>query len=142
LNFIHSYNVRVPGTQEDFILWMVDSRTTSHMFIQIPCHTTINGVGQAVCDTCVPLILHCIPEDDLTYFSIHDENVYYMTHMKFPILSTGKLESQGHEFHLCQSKSVMITTNKLKVPLIGDDVINFTWLTERPRARTTILIQE
>jgi hypothetical protein len=73
LNFLHSYNVRGPGTQEDFILWLVDSGTTSflsnllsHMFIQIPCHTTINGVGQAVCDTCSPLILHCISEDEPT----------------------------------------------------------------------------
>ncbi len=114
LNFIHSYNVRGPGAQEDFILWLVDSGTTSflsnllrHMFIQIPCHTTITGVGQAVCDTCAPLILHCISEDDLTYISIHGEHVYYMPHMKFPILSTGKLESQ-----------------------------------ERPRARPTILMQQ
>jgi hypothetical protein len=37
-----------------------------------------------------------------------------------------KLESQGHEFHLCQSKPVMITPNKHKVPSIRDDVINFT----------------
>jgi hypothetical protein len=133
LNFIHSYNVRGTGTQEDFILCFVDSGTTSflsnlisHMFIQIPCHTAINGVGQAVCDTCDPLILHCISEDDLTYISIHGENVYYMSHMKFPILSTGKLESQGYEFHLYQSKPVMITSNKHKVPLIREDVINFT----------------
>jgi hypothetical protein len=60
--------------------------------------------------------------------------------MKFPILSTGKLESQGHEFHLCQSKPVMITPNKHKVPLIRDDVINFTWFAERTRTRSTILM--
>jgi hypothetical protein len=98
MNFIHSYNVRGPCVQEDFILWLVDSGTTSflsnllrHMFIQIPCNTTINGVGQAVCDTCAPLILHCISEDDLTYISIHGPHVYYMPHLKFPILSTGIL---------------------------------------------------
>jgi hypothetical protein len=62
--------------------------------------------------------------------------------MKFPILSTGKLESHGHEFHLRQSKPVMITPNKHKVPLIRDDVINFTWLAERPLARPTILMQQ
>jgi hypothetical protein len=97
MNYIHSYNVRGSGIQEDFILWLVDSGTTSflsnllrHMFIKIPCHTTLNGVGQAVCDTCAPLILHCISED----------------------------------------------------ALIHDDVINFTWLAERPRARTTILMQD
>jgi hypothetical protein len=112
------------------------------MFIQIPCHTTINGVGQAVCDTCAPLILDYISEDDLTFINIHGEYVYYMTHMKFPILSEGKLESQRHEFHLRQSKPVMITTNKHKVPLIRDDVINFTWIAERPRVRTAILMKE
>jgi hypothetical protein len=58
-----------------------------------------------------------------------------MPHMKFPIfLSSGKLESQGQEFYLRQSKPVIITPNKQKVPSIGDDVINFTWLAERPRA--------
>jgi hypothetical protein len=115
LNFIHSYNVRGPGTQEDFILWLVDSGTTSslsnlirHMFIQIPCHTKINGVGQAVCDTCAALILHCISEDDLTYISIHGEHVYYMSHMKFPILSTGKLTCRtdpGKDHNSYEAKS-------------------------------------
>ena len=31
LNFIHSYNVRGPGIQEDFSLWLVDSGTTSFL---------------------------------------------------------------------------------------------------------------
>jgi len=62
--------------------------------------------------------------------------------MKFPILSTGKLESEGHEFHLRKSKPVMITPDNRKVPLIRDDIINFTWLAERPRARPTIIMQQ
>ena len=55
LNFIHSYNISGPGIEEDFILWLIDSGTARFlsnlirpMFIQLPCHTTINGVGQAV----------------------------------------------------------------------------------------------
>ena len=36
----------------------------------------------------------------------------------------------------------MIAPDRRKVPLIRDDVINFTWLAERPRARTTIAIQQ
>ncbi len=68
--------------------------------------------------------------------------IMYTTCHTFPILSTGNLESQGHEFHLRQSKPVMITTNKDKVPLIRDDVINFTCLVERPRTRPTILMQQ
>jgi hypothetical protein len=36
----------------------------------------------------------------------------------------------------------MITPDNRKVPLIRDDIINFTWLAERPRARPTILMQQ
>ena len=149
LNFIHSYNISGPGIETDFILWLVDSGTTSflsnllrHMFIQIPCHTTINGVGQAACDTCAPLVLSCISEDDINYVTIEGTHVYYMPHMKFPILSTGYLESHGYEFHLRKFKPVMIAPDRRKVPLIRDDVITFTWLAERPRARITITIQQ
>jgi len=78
----------------------------------------------------------------LTYISIGGAYVYYMPHMKFPILSTGHLESQGNEFHLRQFKPVVITPDKHKVPLIRDDVINFAWLAERPRARPIIIMQQ
>jgi hypothetical protein len=84
LNFIHSCNVRGSGTQEDFILWFVDSGTTSFL------------------------------SDLLRHMFAFTVSMY----------------------------TTLITPNKHKVPLIRDDVINFTWLTERPRASPTILMQQ
>ena len=147
LNFIHSCYATYTASDVDVILWLVDSGTTCflspntrHMFVDLKCKTTINGVGQATCNSCAPLIMSFVG-DNLSYVTLAGAQVLKMPSLPFPLFSTGYAESLGFEFVFNWNHPVMTDSKGVRVPMIKDRVTGFTWIAERPRAITTVRAQ-
>jgi hypothetical protein len=147
LNFIHSCYATYTASDVDVILWLVDSGTTCflspntrHMFVDLKCNTTINGVGQATCNSCAPLIMSFVG-DNLSYVTLAGAQVLKMPTLPFPLFSTGYAESLGFEFVFNWNNPVMTDSKGVRVPMIKDRVTGFTWIAERPRAITTVRAQ-
>ena len=146
LKFYQSYSAGAPNRPKGVNMILVDSGSMCflspcdhHFPIEIECNTQITGIGGATIKRMAPQILSVLNVNATKYIDLTFERGYRLDSLRFAILPTGPLEKRGFKFVLKHNNPYLTTPEGDKAHLIKDYATGYTWLAERPQARSVVM---
>ena len=146
LKFYQSYSAGAPNRPKGVNMILVDSGSMCflspcdhHFPIEIECNAQITGIGGATIRRMAPQILSVLNVNATKYIDLTFERGYRLDSLRFAILPTGPLEKRGFKFVLKHNSPYLTTPEGDKAHLIKDYATGYTWLAERPQARSVVI---